>query len=74
MLKRIINYPFHLIGFHLTLSSGFFGISLRKLSELKKRQAVIEAEKLFIDKEIIACEIGVFKGEHTYQILKNLNI
>lgn len=40
----------------------------------KERQAIIEAKRVFRDKEVVACEIGVLEGEHAEDILKNLNI
>ena len=58
----------------------FFNSFCRKVLSIEiskfrpDRQAVIEAKKLFGEREIVACEIGVFEGDHALQILKNLNV
>jgi len=49
-----------------------FGICIGNLCP--EREAVSYAKNYFNGKEIIACEIGNFKGEHAYHILKKLNI
>ncbi len=48
------------------------GYKIRR--EEPKRKATLEAIKLFKNKKIIACEIGVFEGKHALNMLKNLNI
>ena len=39
-----------------------------------ERYAVIMAKKIFLGKEIIACEVGTFEGKHALQMLRKLNI
>ncbi len=39
-----------------------------------ERQAIIEAKKHFNNKSIIACEIGIYDGEHALEMFKHLNI
>lgn len=51
---------------------GFF--ELRLIKSKFERQAIVEAKKHFKNKGIVACEIGVFEGEHALQMLKHLNI
>jgi hypothetical protein len=60
-IKDIINY--------IVETSGYTIIKNRL-----ERRAIIEAKKHFKGKEIVACEIGCFEGEHSLQMLKNLNI
>ncbi len=50
----------------------YFNLDLRRY--YPQRFAILKAKDKFMGKEIIACEIGVFDGEHAYQILKHLNI
>lgn len=61
-LKRIPNFLLEII----------FGYRITKF--FPERLAIIKAKEHFKNKEIIACEIGVFKGYHAYQILKHLYI
>ena len=60
-ITKLIQKIFNFLGLHI----GRY---------YPQRQAVIEARKLFGNKEIIACEIGVLEGEHAFQMLKHLNI
>lgn len=46
----------------------------RELIKLLPREAVIFAKKYFEGKPIVACEVGVFFGEHAKSINDNLNI
>jgi hypothetical protein len=49
-----------------------FGVQLRRV--YPERQAIIEAKRYFKDKPLVACEIGVFQGEHALETLRHLNI
>ncbi len=59
---------------YITFFLDVFGYKIIKKSNKHKRGAIKKAIKKFKNKEIIACEIGVFRGCHAVQILKNLNV
>lgn len=61
-IKKLINIVFR----------NVLKIQISKYS--KERQAILEAKKLFGDKPIVACEIGVFKADHVVSMFENLNI
>jgi hypothetical protein len=62
-------------NFFLSLNDLFRKFLHLELSRFSvERQAIIEAKKVFGNKKIVACEVGVFEGEHAFQMLKNLNI
>lgn len=53
---------------------NIFGCKIIRKNKKSIRGAIKKAKEVFKDREIIACEVGVFKGEHALQILKNLNV
>ena len=60
---------------HSKINNGlamFFGV--RIYDDHPERQSIIDAKQLFKDKEIVACEIGVARGQHVEEMFKHLNI
>jgi SAM-dependent methyltransferase len=72
---KIIKKSFNLIGLEICKVAKFPWVLIaRKNSpKLKDREAITLARKRF-EKEIVACEIGVFEGEHAERILERLKV